>query len=149
MVALVTRGTDRTPLAVHRTFIAIEGRKKAPIKRAKMTLGSCGGVRIGPLGGQLRIAEGIETALSTMQATGRPAWAALSRSGLRTLDLPADVGDVVLLADGDEPGEAAAREAGWRWKCEGRRVRLARPPRGFDFNDVLQGGASYEVEDAT
>ena len=46
------------------------------------------------------IAEGIETALSAMQATAQTAWAALSTSGLRTLELPADVRDVVVLADG-------------------------------------------------
>ena len=83
------------------------------------------------------IGEGIETALFAMQATSHPAWAALSTSGLRSLDLPADVRDVIVLADGDEAGEAAAQECGWRWKREGRRVRIARPPRGMDFNDLL------------
>jgi hypothetical protein len=37
-----------------------------------------------------------------MQATGQTAWAALSTSGLRTLELPASVRDVVVLADGDD-----------------------------------------------
>ena len=60
-----------------------------------------------------------------MQATRQPAWAALSTSGLRTLELPDHVRDVVVLADGDEPGEAAARDAALRWKREGRRVRTA------------------------
>jgi putative DNA primase/helicase len=150
MVGLVTRGTDGAPMAVHRTFLARDRGSKAPIEPAKMMLGPCrgGAVCLGPVGDRLMIAEGIETALSAMQATGQPAWAALSTSGLRTLDLPADVGDVVVLADGDEPGEAAARDAGRRWKREGRRVRIARPPRGFDFNDVLKGRTSCLVEDA-
>ena len=60
---------------------------------------------------------------------------------IRTLltDLPDAVQDVTVLADGDEAGEAAARECAWRWKREGRRVRIARPPRGLDFNDLLMG----------
>src|SRR5215510_5525255 len=37
----------------------------------------------------------IETCLAAMQATGHPAWAALSTSGLRALDLPKDVRDVI------------------------------------------------------
>ena len=45
--------------------------------------------------------------------------------------------DVIVLADGDDAGEAAARDAALRWKREGRRVRIARPPRGADFNDLL------------
>ena len=61
----------------------------------------------------------------------------LSTSGLRALDLPREVRDVIVLADGDDPGEAAAQESAWRWKRKGRRVRIARPPRGMDFNDLL------------
>ena len=57
------------------------------------------------------VGEGIETCLAAMQATGHPTWAALSTSGLRSLDLPKDVRDVIVLADGDDAGEAAARTA--------------------------------------
>jgi DNA primase len=94
-------------------------------------------VRLTPVAGVLMVGEGIETCFAAMQATGRPAWAALSTSGLRTLDLPAEVRDVIVLADGDEPGEAAASDCAWRWKRQGRRVRVARPPHGMDFNDLL------------
>jgi putative DNA primase/helicase len=150
MVALVTRGTDGAPLAVHRTFLARNGLGKAQVEPAKMMLGRCGGgaVRLGAIGDRLMIAEGIETALSAMQATGHVAWAALSTSGLRTLELPTEVRHVVVLADGDDAGEAAACDAGLRWTREGRRVGIARPPRGFDFNDVLRGQAFCQVEDA-
>ena len=85
------------------------------------------------------VGEGIETCLAAMRATGHPAWAALSTSGLRTLDLPKDVRDVIVLADGDEPGEAAARDCAWRWKREGRRVRIARPPQGHGFQRHADG----------
>jgi DNA primase len=85
------------------------------------------------------VGEGIETCLAAMQATGLPAWAALSTSGLRTLQLPVEIDEVIVLADGDEPGEAAARDAAKRWKREGRSVRIARPPSGMDFNDLLLG----------
>jgi DNA primase len=47
------------------------------------------------------------------------------------------VRDVIVLADGDNAGEAAARDCACRWKREGRRVRIARPPQGMDFNDML------------
>src|SRR5262249_52853197 len=90
MVALVTHGSDAASIGVHRTFLARDGRSKAPVEPAKMMLGPCrcGAVRLGPVGDRLMIAEGIETALSAMQATAQPAWAALSTSGLRTLELP-------------------------------------------------------------
>ena len=88
------------------------------------------------------VGEGIETCLAAMQATGYTAWAALSASGLRTLDLPEITREVIVLADGDDPGEAAARNCALRWKGQSRRVRIARPPRGMDFNDLLLGTVS-------
>lgn len=139
MIALVTQGRDNRPMGVHRTYLARDGRGKAPIEPNKMMLGPCrgGAVRLAPTGDPLMIGEGIETCLAAMQATGHGAWAALSTSGLRTLDLPPSVQDVIVLADGDAPGEAAALAAAARWRHEGRRVRIARPPQGADFNDVL------------
>lgn len=147
MVALVTRGSDDAPLAIHRTFLASNGTGKAAVEPQKMMLGPCrgGAVRLAELGDVLMIGEGIETCLAAMQETGHPAWAALSTSGLRALNLPQEVRDVIVLADGDDPGEAAARDCALRWKREGRRVRIARPPKGMDFNDMLVGRVSSIV----
>jgi len=141
MVALVTNGTDGAPVAIHRTFLARDGGGKAPVDPQKMMLGPTrgGAVRLADPGKVLMVGEGIETCLAAMQASGHPAWAALSTSGLRTLDLPTSVRDVIVLADGDEAGEAAARDCALRWKRQGRRVRIARPPQGMDFNDMLSG----------
>ncbi len=151
MVALVTRGPDDASLAIHRTFLARDGAGKAPVVPQKMMLGPCrgGAVRLDSPGDVLMIGEGIETCLAAVQATGRPAWAALSTSGLRALDLPEQAREVIVLADGDDPGEAAARDAALRWKREGRSVRIARPPRGCDFNDLLLGRAPRIEEGAT
>jgi len=148
MVALVTRGFDDTPLAIHRTFLSRDGGGKAPVDLQKMMLGPCrgGAVRLADPGDVLMVGEGIETCLAAMQATGNPAWAALSTSGLRTLNLPEDVRDVIVLADGDDAGEAAARDCAWRWKREGRRVRIARPPQGIDFNDMVMDRAPRIAE---
>jgi hypothetical protein len=149
MVALVTQGADGKAIGIHRTFLASDGSTKAPVEPAKMMLGLCrgGAVRLAERHDVLMVGEGIETCLAVMQATGRPAWAALSTSGLRALDLPCEVRDVFVLADGDDPGEAAAQNCAWRWKREGRRVRIARPPQGMDFNDLLLRRAPY-IEEA-
>jgi len=141
MLALVTRGSDGEPLAIHRTFLVRDGSGKAPVTPQKMMLGPCrgGAVRLAVSTGKLMVGEGIETCLSAMQATNLPAWAALSTAGLCALQLPAEIEEVIILADGDEPGEAAALDAARRWKREGRTVRIARPPSGVDFNDILLG----------
>jgi hypothetical protein len=148
MVALVTSGADGRPLAMHRTFLARDGGSKAPVDPQKMMFGPCrgGAVRLADPGDVLMVGEGIETSIAAMQATGNPAWAALSTAGLRALGLPEDVRDVIVLADGDAAGEAAARDCAWRWKREGRRVRIARPPQGMDFNDMLMDRAPRTEE---
>jgi hypothetical protein len=139
MVALVTHGADGKPIGIHRTFLARDGSTKAPVEPSKMMFGPCrgGAVRLAEPRDVLMVGEGIETCLAAMQASGHPAWAALSTSGLRSLDLPHAVRDVIVLADGDDPGETAAQDCAGRWKREGRRVRIARPPQGMDFNDLL------------
>ena len=151
MVALVVSGETGLPMAVHRTFLTHDGQGKAPVDPPKMMLAPCRGgvVRLAEAHDKLMVGEGIETCLSAMQATGNPAWAALSTSGLRSLNLPRSVHDVIVLADGDEPGEAAAQDCANRWRREGRHVRIARPPRGLDFNDMLMGRVPFKPEGAS
>jgi putative DNA primase/helicase len=140
MVALVQRGADGAPIAVHRTYLSPAG-SKAPVDEVKKALAPTAGgaVRLAPATDFLMVGEGIETCLAAMQATGLPAWAALSTSGLKKLDLPEHVRRITILADGDEDGERAAHRAGARWLAEGREVRIARPPDGCDFNDLIAG----------
>ena len=142
MVALVTNGLDGAPMAIHRTFLLVDGSGKAPVDPAKMMYGPTrgGAVRLGEAGEKLLIGEGIETCLAAMQATSIPAWAALSASGFSTLALPPEVREVIILADGDEAGVNAARDAARRWKWEGRITRVAQAPEGEDFNDILLRG---------
>ena len=139
MVAAVTTGPGRDVAAVHRTFLVADGRKKAPVSQNKMMLGPCSGgaVRLAAAGEELLLAEGIETALSVLQATGKPTWACLSTSGLKAVILPPEVKTVTIAADGDAAGEEAAQAAARRFYLEGREVKIARPPDGMDFNDLL------------
>jgi putative DNA primase/helicase len=107
-------------------------------------LGRCAGaaVRLARAAETLAVAEGIETALSILQATKVPTWAALSTSGLAALELPSIVETVIIVADGDPAGIAGAERAAARWHHEGRTVRIARPPTGRDANDLLRKSAT-------
>jgi hypothetical protein len=139
MLAGVTIWPSREVHAVHRTFLTADGRAKAPVSSDKMMLGPCAGgaVRLAKAADVLLVGEGVETALSAMQATGIPAWAALSTSGMRSVVLPEESITIVILADGDEGGRAAGEALGERLMREGRNVNIARPPEGMDFNDLL------------
>jgi hypothetical protein len=150
MIAPLTSTTDGSVIGIHRTFLAPDGSGKAPVEPAKMMLGPCAGgaVHLAEPDELLMVGEGIETCLAAMQATGNPAWAALSTSGLKALVLPASVREVTILADADEAGEAAAQASALRWTREGRTVRIARPPNGMDFNDLLNSMKPRDEEAA-
>ena len=139
MVAGVQDHAGRV-VAIHRTFLSLDGTGKAGVREPKMSFGPVSGaaVRLALAGRELAVCEGIESALSFQQATGITTWAALSVPGVRSLVLPKEISAVVLGPDGDAPGEGAAVDAARRFVREGRKVRIARPPRGMDWNDVLR-----------
>jgi hypothetical protein len=125
-------------MALHRTFLTVDGRK-APVEPVRKDLGESKGtaIRLSPIAEELLIGEGIETVLSGMQLTGKPGWAAGSAVMLRLLVLPPQVRRVTILVDGDDEGEHASQAAAARWFYEDREVKLARAGRDKDFNDLL------------
>jgi putative DNA primase/helicase len=137
VAAVVLEGLLDQCVALHRTFLKPDGSGKAELEPAKMTLGPCkgGAVPLAPVGPAIAVSEGIETGLSYMQLTGIPTWAALSVPGIKNLILPAEIQQVTIACDPDIQGVRAAHDAAARWLAEGRKVRIARPPVGFDFND--------------
>jgi putative DNA primase/helicase len=137
-----------TPIGIHRTFLARDG-KKASVEPAKASLGPIwtGAVRLDPIaaGTPLVIGEGIESSASAGHLMGWPAWAAISAGNLANgLLLPPELRSVVIAADPDEAGADAARSAWERWTGEGRTVRIATPDGPGDFNDLLlaRGGGN-------
>ncbi len=152
MVAAVTTWPSRDVVAVHRTFLVADGRKKAPVSQNKMMLGPCtgGAVRLAAVGEVLILAEGIETALSVQEATGLPAWVALSAGGIEGVlipDLPL-ASEIILAADHDDAGLRAANTAAEKWTRQGRTVRIAVPPQPrTDFNDIASEEAAAVIEE--
>jgi phage/plasmid primase-like uncharacterized protein len=140
MVAAV-QAADGRIVAIHRTWLRLDGFGKADVEPQKAALGPIagGGVRLAPAGKALCLAEGIETALSVLQATGLPAWATLGTANLARIELPAIVREVIIAADADDAGERAAQQAAQRFLRDGRRVRIARPSGKKDFNEMRLG----------
>ena len=142
MVAAV-QAPDRSITAIHRTYIRDDGQGKAPVTKPRMMLGSVAGgaVRLAYAGPKMVIAEGLETALSVLEATGLPVWAALSASYFIGLVLPALplAAEVVIAADNDEAGLRAAEQVAALWSSQGRKVSITYPPKsGTDFNDMAR-----------
>ena len=141
MVAQVV-DVDGKPVAIHRTYLDRISARKTSREPAKASLGPVwhGAVRLQPLelGRPLVVGEGIETSASAGILMGAPAWAAISCGNLRLgLDLPPEATDIIIAADPDGVGRAAAETAARRWRREQRSVRIMVPDGPGDFNDVL------------
>ena len=130
-------------LGVQRTFLRADGSAKADVDPPRASLGSLAGgaVRlVEPEAGRLLLGEGIKTTAAAMALFGLPGWAALSTSGLRAVELPAYVRDVLITADRDAKGggQLAGAALAKRLEGEGRRVEIRLPPFVGDWCDVLK-----------
>ena len=136
MLALILAG-DRLKLGVQATFLDPRGQGKAPVNPPRWTYAPLrdGGVRLGPAGDVLGIAEGVETALAATQLTDVPCWACLGASRMQAVAIPDIVRELHVFGDNDQAGRDAAQRMAHAHKHQ--RVVLRFPPNGFgDYADV-------------
>jgi hypothetical protein len=130
---------DGSFAGIQATWLAADGSDKAPFITPRKIFGHRGGgaVRLARATDTVCVAEGVETGLSVVQASGLPTWATLGTGGLRAIELPSTIREVIIAADADAAGMDAAEYARVRFLREGRRVRITLPPTGSnDFNEV-------------
>jgi phage/plasmid primase-like uncharacterized protein len=140
MVAAV-EDLDGRVVAIHRTFLSLDGSGKAGVESNKMALGSYSkcAVHLSAGGAELVICEGIETGLSIVQATRRHVWVALGTANLGQVKLPSFVQEIIIAADHDEPGTKAACMAADFYRASGYQVHIVSPRREkADWNDVVR-----------
>ena len=149
MVANVSTG------GVHRTYFDAAGARLAT--DPKMMQGPCLGgavtLRHGP--GPLIVCEGIETGLSLGVGHLRDIfgpgtiWACLSTTLMQGVNLPPKAGHLIIAADGDKAGGAAADHLMLRAEQAGWTVEVKAAPITFDWNDVLGEKPYLEMAAAT
>lgn len=147
LVAAV-QGVSREIIGIHSTFLNPETGNKIALDNlpARLSIGVVkgGAVRLAPVNERLVVTEGVEDALSIMQACpGASAWATLGTSGMKGVILPENVHEVVIAGDNDVGGRVAAEALRQRLHAEGRKVAITYPEDGCkDFNAMLRGVAS-------
>lgn len=129
---------------VQRIWLAPGGQGKADVAKPKRSLGSIrgGAIRLAEPGaeGVLAICEGPETGLSLQRLLGLPVWVAAGASFLPAMEFPATVRSVIIGADNDRAGLAAADKAALAFAGRGLIVRIVRPLDGYDdFNSEWLG----------
>lgn len=150
---MLARLSDNLGFAsVQRTYLAPDGRGKAPVAKIdqKRGLGGMrgGAVRLRTVGDVLAIAEGVETALSAAQLYQFATWATCGTGRFTVIDVPESVRFIIIFADAGEPGWKAAVTASDHYEHLGYGVEIIRPDADFadhdakDFNNILQGAAA-------
>lgn len=147
--------------AVHRTWLARDGRGKAPVTPTKKIWPSFTGAAIHLARGEtglpaedavkrgmvdrLLVCEGIEDGLSVaMAAPDLRVWAVGTLGNLAHVKIPDCCHEVIVAADNDwgKPQAEALLKRGLEALAAQRRpVRVARAAIGKDFNDQLRGAA--------
>ena len=150
MVAPLIR-PDGVVLALHRTYLTTDG-CKAPVPTVKKLTGAAGplaGACIplhDPQHGVIGIAEGIETAQAAHLASGLPTVAAYCAGNLAAYTWPPGVNRIVVFADADPAGAAAAQSLKARAMRAGLSVAVMTPSApGADWCDVWAQRAAVAV----
>jgi len=139
LLAAVT-DLDGTITGVQRTWLARDGRSKAPLPTPRRAMGRLlgNGVRFGKARDVLAVGEGIETMLSLRNhLPDLPMVAALSAAHLAALVLPATLRRLYFACDNDAAGRAAMTALGTRCAAAGIEV-LPLLPDTDDFNGDLR-----------
>lgn len=139
MIAAVT-DLDGTMIGVHRTWLAADGRGKAPVDHPRRALGGLLGhaVRFGVASNVLAAGEGIETVLSLRQVLpDLPFAACLSSAHLAALIFPPLLRRLYVLRDDDPAGDQALATLHARADDAGIEL-IGLSPRLGDFNDDLR-----------
>jgi hypothetical protein len=131
-------------VAVQRIYLTDDGRK-ASVAKPKRTLGPVkgGAARLADwrTTDTLALTEGIEDALAYMRLTGSPTWAACGAGMVAGMILPLAIRNVVIVADADEPGMKAAREAYTAFTNQGRDIRVIRSIGAKDAAELAERAA--------
>ena len=150
MIAPLIR-PDGVVLALLRTYLTADG-SKAPVPTVKKLTGAAGplaGACIplhDPQHGVIGIAEGIETAQAAHLASSLPTVAAYCAANLAAYTWPPGVRRIVVFADADPAGAAAAQSLKARAMRAGLSVAVMTPSTpGADWCDVWAQRAAVAV----
>lgn len=138
MIAAVT-DLNGSVNGVHRTWLALDGKDKAPVAYPRRAMGHLlgNGVRFGRSGPVMMAGEGIETMLSLRQAMPMmPAIAGLSAAHLAAILFPAGLRRLYVARDDDPAGAGALKTLTQRTIAAGIEI-VPLEPRLGDFNDDL------------
>jgi len=136
--------------AVELVYLSPNGHRSPNATPARKTVGVVppgSAVRLSVPESRLLVAEGVMTTLSAMARFGLPGWALLSAGNLAAWAPPTGVASVLIAADRDTAGQAAAASLAGRLRRAGLVCRIATPPPPWgDWNEAFTSDGKRERE---
>jgi hypothetical protein len=135
---------DTGVVAIHRTFLRPDGTDKAEITKPKRMLGNPGGgaVRWGgiPTDGVLRLAEGVEDAVSVMNMLEPETfvWPVLGIERYQTLTIPESIRKIIIYSQNGAEAARAVERATPHLTANDRQLSVKLPSHAGDWNDLLR-----------
>jgi DNA primase len=148
LIAIVTDpagglvGLQRTYLTERGCKAAVKATDTDRKPKVKYSLGNVigGAIQLGPPSASMLVTEGLEDGLTLAQALGRSVWVAAGTSMMPQMTFASMTRAVVIGADGDHAGAAAAAKAAAAFAAAGLATRIMCPTAGYkDFNAELMG----------
>ena len=142
VVTATIRDHKRRRMGVLRIYTSMNGQEKAPIDMPKKALGTTKGmsIHLTPKARKLILTEGLEDGLSILLAVkDKPqygVWCGIGGS-VTSIIIPEGVKEVILAFDNDPAGKNFTEKLAKRLVAEGLKVKVARPAKGKDFNEML------------
>ena len=132
LIVLFRSLSDGIPCAIQRIYLTRDCKKDGK----PMMLGPTGdaAMKLAPAGSRLYVCEGFETALAAEARGFAPVWALGSAGAIERFPVLDGIDQLVIVADHDPVGIAAAEACFFRW---GERARIKKMDReGADFADL-------------
>jgi putative DNA primase/helicase len=134
MVCLLRDIVTDEPCGIHRTFLDCKTGEK--IDRRMLGIARGAAIKLDPVGSNLTIGEGVETALSGRSAGFGPVWALGSSGAVRSFPVIKSVSELTILEENDPTSQRDVEACARRYLTAGKPVNIVTPNIGNDMNDA-------------
>jgi hypothetical protein len=134
MVCLLRDIVTDEPCGIHRTFLDRKTGEKTD--RKMLGIAKHAAIKLDPVGPNLTIGEGVETALSGRMAGFSPIWALGSSGAVRTFPVVKTVTEITILEENDLTSQRDVETCARRYLAAGSPVNIVTPNVGNDLNDA-------------
>jgi putative DNA primase/helicase len=139
LIAAFSSIGDDAITGIHRIALNGDGAKRG---RRMLGVVCRSAIKLNPIGEELTIGEGAETAMAARQLGFAPVWALGSAGNISKFPVIEGVERLQILGEMGAASASAIQFCGRRWHKAGRKVQIVMPETGDDLNDELRAAVT-------